>query len=56
MFISADLDEILAVCDRVLVLNEGQIMGEFIPGEIGFTEIGLMMGGTKQREKAVESA
>ena len=56
LFISADLDEILAVCDRVLVLNEGQIMGEFIPGEIGFAQIGLMMGGTKQQEKAGESA
>ena len=56
LFISADLDEILSVCDRVLVLNEGQIMGEFIPGQIDFAQIGLMMGGTKQQERAGEGA
>ena len=38
----------LAVSDRVLVINEGEIMGEFVPGEIDYTEIGLMMGGTKR--------
>ena len=53
LVISADLDEILAVSDRVLVINEGRIMGEFIPGQISFSEIGLMMGGIEQKgEKA----
>ena len=57
LLISADLDEILAVCDRVLVLNDGQIMGEFIPGEIDYARIGMMMGGTKQEvEKEGECA
>lgn len=49
LLISADLDEILAVADRVLVINEGKIMGEFIPGEIGYDDIGLMMGGIQQK-------
>ncbi len=31
LLISADLDEVLAVSDRVLVINEGEIMGEFVP-------------------------
>ena len=53
LLISADLDEILSVADRVLVINEGQIMGEFIPGEIDYAQIGLMMGGTKQQEQKV---
>ncbi len=46
ILISADLDEILLVCDRALVMYEGKIMGEFIPGQIDFKDIGLMMGGT----------
>ena len=47
LLISADLDEVLMVADRVLVIYEGQIMGEFVPGEIGYSEIGLLMGGGK---------
>ncbi len=47
LVISADLDEVLAVSDRVLVINEGEIMGEFVPGTISYAEIGLMMGGTR---------
>lgn len=46
LMISADLDEVLLVSDRVIVLYEGKIMGQFIPGEISITDIGLMMGGT----------
>ena len=51
LLVSADLDEILAVCDRVLVINEGRIMGEFVPGEISGGEIGLMMGGIAQKKE-----
>ena len=39
LLISADLDEVLMVADRVLVIYEGQIMGEFVPGEIGYSEM-----------------
>lgn len=53
LLISADLDEILLVSDRVLVMYEGQIMGEFIPGEISYTDIGLMMGGTPYERKEI---
>ncbi len=44
LLVSADLDEVLSVADRVLVLYEGKITGEFVPGERSFAEIGLMMG------------
>jgi len=54
LLISADLDEILAVADRVLVINEGKIMGEFVPGTISMSEIGLMMGGMSLKSKASE--
>lgn len=53
LLLSADLDEILLVSDRVLVIYEGQIMGEFIPGEISYTDIGLMMGGTPRERKEI---
>jgi simple sugar transport system ATP-binding protein len=42
--ISSDLDEVLAVADRVLVIYEGKITGEFFPGELSFPEIGMLMG------------
>ncbi|MEW6308262.1 MAG: ABC transporter ATP-binding protein [Bacillota bacterium] len=46
LLISTDLDEILAVSDRVVVIYEGRVMGEFVPGEADFAEIGLMMAGS----------
>ena len=44
LLISADLDEVLAVADRVLVIYEGKITGEFVPGALTYAEIGLLMG------------
>lgn len=46
LLISTDLDEVMAVSDRILVLYEGKIMGEVIPGACTIAEIGLMMAGT----------
>lgn len=49
LLVSADLDEILALSDRILVLQEGQIRGEFSGDNIDIEELGLMMtGGVKQ--------
>lgn len=56
LLISADLDEILAVADRALVLSEGQIMGEFSQGETDYAKIGMMMGGMKAGQKEGETA
>lgn len=47
LLISADLDEIFRLADRILVLYEGQIVGERIPEETTYEEIGLMMAGEK---------
>lgn len=55
LLISTDLDEVLAVSDRVLVIYEGQIMGEIIPGKATLEEIGLMMAGTRQVKEGVTS-
>ena len=45
LLISADLDEVLAICDRVLVLYEGRITGEFDGPVFDRDRIGLLMGG-----------
>ncbi len=45
LLISEDLDEILALSDRVLVVYEGRITGEFDPTTATVEEIGLAMAG-----------
>jgi len=50
LLISEDLEEILQLSDRVLVLYEGQIMGVVNPAEVSLEEIGLMMAGTHRQE------
>jgi ABC-type uncharacterized transport system ATPase subunit len=45
LLISEDLDEILSLSDRILVLYEGQIVGELSSGEADVETLGLMMGG-----------
>jgi len=51
LLISEDLDEIMALSDRIAVIYEGKIMG-VIPNEEATTEvIGLMMAGINPEEK-----
>jgi ABC-type uncharacterized transport system ATPase subunit len=45
LLISFELDEILALSDRILVMYEGKIAGEFQRGEVTERELGLKMGG-----------
>lgn len=45
LFVSYDLDEILAISDRVLVMASGEVAGEVVPGPHAPGEIGLLMGG-----------
>ena len=49
LLIDTDLDEVLAVSDRVLIIFEGRIMGEIIPGKVSFEEIGLLMAGMETK-------
>ena len=47
LLISEDLDEIFALSDRIIVLFEGELMGE-APGKTASREqIGLWMSGVK---------
>jgi simple sugar transport system ATP-binding protein len=45
LLISSELDEILTLSDRILVMFEGRIVAEFHRGEVAERELGLKMGG-----------
>jgi len=47
LLVSAELDEILALADRILVMFEGRIMGELPAAEADPRRIGLMMAGVR---------
>jgi simple sugar transport system ATP-binding protein len=48
LLISEDLDEILALADRVAVLYEGNVVGEVDPGTATVEEIGFLMAGGRR--------
>jgi ABC-type uncharacterized transport system ATPase subunit len=45
LLLSEDLDEILALADRLVVIYEGRLTGEFDPEAASIEEIGLAMAG-----------
>ncbi len=47
LLISEDLDEVLALSDRLAVMYEGQIVGEMKPEGADIEKIGLLMAGTR---------
>ena len=48
VFISEELEEIFAMCDRVGVLCDGELMGIRSIGQTDFQEIGRMMSGERE--------
>lgn len=47
LIVSSELDEVMALSDRILVMYEGRIAGEFDPKETDTTQIGLAMLGSE---------
>ena len=45
LLVSADLDEIMSVCDRIAVMYEGEFAGILTSEELDREKIGMMMGG-----------
>ena len=45
LLISSELDEILSLSDRILVMYEGEFVGEYGRGQCTEAELGLKMGG-----------
>ena len=50
LLVSLELDEVMNVSDRILVMYEGEIVGEFDPKEVTVEELGLYMAGAKRME------
>ena len=52
LLISLELDEVMNLSDRILVIYEGEIVGEFDPKTVTVEELGLYMAGAKRMERA----
>ena len=51
LLISSELTEVKGLTDRLLVMYEGEIVGEFVSDEVSFEELGLYMSGAKRMKK-----
>lgn len=49
LLVSLELDEVMNVSDRILIMYEGEIVGEFDPKEVTVEELGLYMAGSKRK-------
>ncbi|MDY2728303.1 MAG: ABC transporter ATP-binding protein [Candidatus Onthovivens sp.] len=47
LLVSFELDEVMNLADRILVMHKGKIVGEFKPSEVSIEELGLYMAGVK---------
>lgn len=48
LLVSLELDEVMDVSDRILVMYEGELVGELDPKKITVEELGLYMAGAKR--------
>jgi ABC-type uncharacterized transport system ATPase subunit len=48
LLISEDLEELFSLSDRLIVIFDGKIVGEFKPADTDFYEIGYLMTGSKE--------
>ena len=55
LFVGEDLDVLMDLCDRVIVLCHGEIIGIVDPDEVTKEDIGLLMTGQKLEEKGGEA-
>ena len=51
LLISLELDEVMNLSDRILVMYEGEIVGELDPKKTTVEELGLYMAGAKKEVK-----
>jgi simple sugar transport system ATP-binding protein len=45
LLVSVELDEILSLSDRIIVMFDGKLMGERLPSQTSIKELGLLMAG-----------
>jgi simple sugar transport system ATP-binding protein len=53
LLISLELDEVMNVSDRILVIFEGEIVANVKPEEVTIQELGLYMAGSKRNEVVI---
>jgi simple sugar transport system ATP-binding protein len=51
LLVSLELDEVMTVSDRILVMYEGEIVGELDPKTTTVEELGLYMAGAKKEAR-----
>ena len=56
LLVSLELDEVMSLSDRILVMYEGEIVGELDPKTTSVQELGLYMAGAKRTAKEGETA
>jgi len=47
--VSLELDEVMNLSDRILVMYEGRVVGEFDPKQTTVEELGLYMAGAGRK-------
>jgi simple sugar transport system ATP-binding protein len=50
LLVSLELDEVMNVSDRIIVMYEGETVGEFDPDKVTENELGLYMAGSKRSD------
>ncbi|MEP5728408.1 MAG: ABC transporter ATP-binding protein [Sulfitobacter sp.] len=55
LLVSVELEEILALSDRVAVMFDGQVMGERLPDQTDEKELGLLMAGITDTEASASA-
>jgi len=56
LLVSLELDEVMSLSDRILVMYEGEIVGELDPKTTTVQDLGLYMAGAKRDRKEREQA
>ena len=55
LLVSLELDEVMNLSDRILVMYEGEIVGELDPKQTTVEELGLYMAGAKRQKMGVSA-
>ena len=56
LLVSLELDEVMSLSDRILVMYEGEIVGQLDPKKTSVSELGLYMSGAKRDNKGGDEA
>lgn len=54
LLVSLELEEVMNVADRILVMYEGEIVADVSPKDVTFQELGLYMSGAKRDKLTVD--